>query len=208
MKYLFVGLLLFSQSSTHCSAQVFSDIGIKLGVTSSNTLTYNNDIKYDPMDRKVSLNFSFFKDFQFSNNFIFSSEIGYLQNGFDYPYDEISVKVKTLSLSLLAKYIFEFEYVSPYLAAGPRIDYLFDVSSNVDYKNANEMPPQWDKYYKDFSFGVKVSIGVEYKLIAELILLTEIVYNYDLTNSYNDQSSSIFTEFINNSFNFNIGVKF
>jgi hypothetical protein len=204
--HLIVIIVIIDSSQIH--GQMFDGFGIKGGFTSSNIDMYYNDYNYDPLNRLKSFHVAIFKEVSLKLPIMLNIEFGYSTKGFKlYEIGKDNVKIDCASFKVLGKYIYYTESVNPFLSIGPRVDYIFNKRADLNINSENDVPFDWENYFTDFSFGLSTQIGVEYKVIENISIITELSFNYDLTNSKNSKSAHV-TYFRINSYDISLGVKF
>ncbi len=203
IKYI---VILMTVSFVHMFGQSFENFGFKLGYTSSNSYMYFEEYAYEHPDRRSSINVGIFKDFNVMKNGFVSLELNYSSKGFKYSNDNSNVEIDCMSLGVYYKYKLNYFSITPYFAIGPRYDYYFKITTNIDSKSNNDKPFEWERIFKSYAYGISGLLGVEFKLFSMINLITEIKYNYDLSNSF--KANHALTEIKNNSFDVSVGIKF
>ena len=175
MKRFFLALILVTFISTS-QAQFVRGYGIKLGTTVS-----NQDWEYVPSlnvtlnpDNRLGLNIGFFAELL--NNPILSivTEVNYVQKGMKTDIEKTTVsnpdgtgefitwdtRVDYINLSALGKIRVKLGIVSPYVIAGPKID--FEINKVFSLNEANSVEENFNKN----RIGFKVGIGAEINLMS------------------------------------------
>jgi hypothetical protein len=163
--------------------------------------------------RKVGFKAGVFADVLLSKQLFFSPAILFNQKGFtdnlQYTDEQGSlidakntVRVNYLSVDLPVKVKMWTGKISPYLSAGPRIDFLLNHRTK-DYLGFD--------FYKDIftnsrkvNVGAVVAVGAEFPISGKLISFLELEYNPDLTPAYKNESLSIKNSLIA----INTGIRF
>ena len=210
MKRLLLALILFSFISTS-QAQFVRGYGFKLGSTIS-----NQDWEYVPSlnitldsDNRIGLNIGFFAELL--NNPILSivTELNYVQKGMKIDLQKTTVsnpdgtgefftwdtRIDYINLSALGKIRLDLGIVSPYVIAGPKID--FEINKVFSLNEANIVEDNFNKN----RIGFKVGIGAEIKLMS-LNLLAEILYDADFNELYENENLKVNS----NSIDFRVGL--
>lgn len=213
MKTFVLGLLLFFHFTliySYCQTPL--KFGANLGISSANQ-NYNNisAARSGKFDSKPGFRFGLFGEYITSQNLSFMGEAAYMQNGTKdknitvirkannaLGYEEIGtldLRYDYISLSALAKGRYEFSSLTPYVFAGPVLNYLV---------GGNEQSDQNRDMYNKFVLGYSAAIGTEINMQLPFILTAEFRYNHDLTNAFKDDYFTIKSY----SFDFLVGVKF
>ena len=104
-------------------------------------------------------------------------------------------QINYLSFALLIKWTVPAGRVNFYLKAGPRLDLTMGYKTRIldqIYEN-----------FRDFQPGLDIGLGIEFTVLSDTVLFSELRYNHDLTNAYQ-------TEYItikNRSMSLSFGVK-
>lgn len=150
----------------------------------------------------------------------FMPEIHYVQKGFK-VYVEVTTpsqpegtsefmnyipRAEYISLPVLAKLRYDSKYITPYLIAGPRIDWRSsDGSSNLEsfvYPSGTELPG----FYKDFNrfdFGATIGVGIGVLANERFSGFIEARYSPSVTNAYKSSNTTV----KNNSYEILLGLK-
>ncbi len=212
MKRFFWALILLSFISTS-QAQLIRGYGIKLGTTiSSQTWEYVPALNFtfEP-DNRIGLNIGIFAELL--NNPIISivTELNYIQKGMkeEVPVTTASqpdgtgefvtwdTRIDYINLSAFGKLRLNLGIVSPYLIAGPKIDFEINKEHSLDDTNI------FENNFNKNRIGFKVGIGTEINLVS-LNLLAEILYDADFNELYENE----FLKVTSNSIDFRIGLMF
>ncbi len=207
-----MALILFSFISTS-QAQLIRGYGIKLGTTiSSQTWEYVPALNFtfEP-DNRIGLNIGIFAELL--NNPIISivTELNYIQKGMK---EEVPVttpsqpdgtgefvtwdtRIDYINLSAFGKLRLNLGIVSPYVIAGPKIDFEINKEHSLDDTNI------FENNFNKNRIGFKVGIGTEINLMS-LNLLAEILYDADFNELYENE----FLKVTSNSIDFRIGLMF
>ncbi len=211
MKLLFSTLLAFTLCSTSntFSQSLIRSYGFKLAVTSSNQTFDYTYLSGNSTKRRVGFNVGGYVEWFDTHSFTLVTQFEYVQRGMgdevvsaaDDPvileYKDIYSRVDYLSIPLLGKIIFAGKSLTPFLLAGPRVDYFLGYNSDDNLFN-----PVYDEFKKTV-FGGTVGGGVEIPNVFDSQLIFEIRYNVDFTDSYNTSLLTV----RNNAFDFWIGIK-
>ena len=210
MKKFFATIILITLISFNADAQFVRGFGLKVGGTIANQAwDYTTDINFDP-DNKLGFNIGLFAEFLDVPFLSVVGELNYVQKGVE---EEVNVATvqnpdgagetttwtisnNYLNLSLLGKIRMNLVVVSPYIIAGPKMD--FEVNRDYDFGNA----PFGDEFKKS-RFGMKVGAGTEINLVV-VNLLAEFIYDFDFNPLYEGE----FLEIKTSSFDFRIGIYF
>jgi Outer membrane protein beta-barrel domain len=210
--FLVLCFSLFFAGNSYCQLR---NLGIKGGLNLSNINLDNKTLDDYPKNRS-GFNVDLFYDFLNLKNVALSAEAGYSQKGYKSEtinYDmngnttgteNISYSLNYIETSVLGKFFLNTKYVNPYLSLGPVWGFYtgYSVSSdgpNIDlYKNnvvLEDLKPQ--------VLGLLIGAGSELKNILPVLLIIEIRYNLDLTNSFSNGN----IKFSNKLLEFNLGIK-
>ncbi len=152
---------------------------------------------------------AFIELFNFQN-FSLLTELHYIQKGrtvtviataaadnpqgyIDLGPEEIKQRFEYISIPVLAKLRIENDMVTPYIALGPRLEYLV----------AHPPSPVYDKFNK-IELAVTGAAGVELYFGFTPKFLFEVNYSLDLTNSYKNENVTV----NNRSISFLFGAEF
>lgn len=197
-------LILFCFSSAY--AKLINGYGLKTGVVIANQDFDHTYGFFDDTKNRTGFDFGVYMEWF---NLLFLSmliEAHYVQKGmieevprtneFGDPISPIkhNNRVDYLSIPILAKITFETKHVSPYLAIGPRFDFLLDYKSKILKTLYKEL--------KDMDTGGTIGIGVESKT-EPLKMLLEFRYSPDFTNAYKTDLLKV----KNNSFEILFGLR-
>ncbi|MDX9924473.1 MAG: outer membrane beta-barrel protein [Ignavibacteriaceae bacterium] len=171
--------------------QMIPKVGLKFGLNISNSIWYFNE----PLNAELewenysSYTLRGFVEINLTDNFGIEGELGFSRKGvykevpispIDQPDVTIGIsKTKNiteyLSLAALAKYNIYKGFMSPYILAGPQINFLV----NYNVRNGSE------RAYDEFNtaiFGYSVGSGIEIN-VKPIDILIEYRFERDLTNS-------------------------
>jgi opacity protein-like surface antigen len=213
MKNLYLIMILFSIASS-TQAQFIRAYGIKLGITSAN---YNWDyipsagFVFDP-DNRVGLNVGVFTELLDNPIFSIIAEINYMQKGMKEELEKSSnefpdgigefftwnMRTDYLNFSAFGKARLNLGIVTPYLIAGPKIDFEL----NKTFSDGSSGGDPFDNFKKN-RIGFKVGIGAEINLMV-VNLLAEFLYDADFNELYKNDILKINT----NSIDLRIGIIF
>ena len=212
MKKLSLALIIFC-FVTAAHGQIVRGYGIKLGATIA-----DQDWEYIPSlsitlvpDNRAGLNIGVFAELL--NNPLFSivAEANYVQKGMKKDIELTTAenpdgaaetvtwdtRVDYINLSVLAKFRLNLGIVSPYVIAGPKID--FEINKEYSLNAANTVEENFNKN----RLGFKVGVGTEINLLT-LNLLAEILYDADFTELYKNE----FLEVNSSSIDLRVGLMF
>ena len=190
------------------NAQFIKNYGVKIGIVTSDQYTRNHipDSAIDPIlssgptKNLIGFCIGLYSEFLDYSPFNLVFEGNYIQKGFRTEwtsYDlssgkDVTYNYKTkfdyLNISLLAKLKILNGAISPYLLFGPRLD--FEIANMDSY---------YDIYNK-FLPGLVVGAGSEIT-IYKIKILTELTYDSNFGNLYNDSNITIKSE----SYQFKLG---
>lgn len=209
MNKYFIIFVILIHSLSH--AQFIDGYGVKIGGTLANQdwQRKNATVDFNP-DSRFGMNAGIFMEFLNLPLLRMVTELNYEQKGMklEFPLTTIedpdgsSGKTKSilnrvdyLSLAVKAKLKSKAPLLSPYVFAGPRVD--FYLNKNVD-KNFKSF---YDEFKKQV-YGLSAGVGAEFNTLP-VDLLLELQYNHDLTSAY----ESAMYDINNQSFDFKIGLK-
>jgi hypothetical protein len=187
------------------NAQLVKNYGLKMAVTSADQeFGMTLDTK-----RRVGFNIGAFAEWLDVPLFSVITQVEYTQRGTGQvfimtgPSGPEPIGRKTLysrldyiSVPVLAKLRFQTGLISPYILAGPRLDFLLGYKSDEGAFNT-----LYDKFKKT-TFGASTGIGVQVESFLPVTLLAEARYNFDLTDSYDAYSWKV----RNNALDFWLGI--
>jgi len=201
MKSTFVIVfILFIQSIG--SAQLIRTFGVKGGaVTASQTWDYVSPFTDLNTERRWGLDIGLFVEWLNMPVFSFSSEVHYIQKGMKISFPVTteqnpdgtgenmtrSPRIDYVSVPVLAKARLMDTQLSPYIVAGPRVDFLL-------HTEGEGFQVILDKFEK-IDFGATVGVGVEVKSFEPVQLGIE----FRFSPSFKDGYSSAFTKVRNSS---------
>jgi len=196
-----------------------SNFGVKGGLNLSNAeLDYTS---YN-FQRDIKTGFNIYLTYDFFNfkNVIISGEAGYSQKGYN---DEIIVtnefgevvgsytfynRLNYIDINALAEFILRNKSVSPYFLFGPVLSfytgYNLSASGKYDSLYQNYENPLFEKL-KTSVIGLTAGAGIEINKVIPQTIITEVRYNFDLTNSFNNGFLNYQRNYL---WQFNLGVKF
>jgi Outer membrane protein beta-barrel domain len=212
-KFFLISLLLIGLLIQAGNSQLITGYGVKLGATHANQIwTYapQIDIRFYP-DSRWGLNGGIFAEFLHVPFFSMVGEVNYTQKGMKYhitvtsPSDPsgtgetvtLDNRLDYLDLRVLVKLYKNYSQFSPYLLAGPRLD----------YQVAESVAQEFESIFKDFKkeiYGISMGAGFEISSIISLPILVEFIYNYDLSKLYETENLTIKNE----DFEIRAGIKF
>ncbi len=204
-------LILSAGYLNECSAQLLKNYGLKMAVTSA-------DQKYDltlapglETKRRAGFNVGVFAEWFDVPFFSLLTQVEYAQRGTGQvfavtgPSGPEVIGTKTLysrldyvSVPVLAKLRLQTGPFTPYIVAGPRVDFFLGYKSDEQEFNA-----VYDKFKKT-SLGGSAGVGMQIESILPVILLAEARYNFDFADSYETDLLKV----RNNAFDFWVGVAF
>ena len=210
-----VAVLLIS----NVSFSQLKNFGIKGGFNLSNAELDWSDYNFQ-RDSKSGFNIYITYDFLNFNNVVISGEAGYSQKGFNWPvtitnefgeemgsYD-IFNRLDYIDINAVAEFILKNKSVSPYFSLGPVLSIYtgYNVSASDSY----------DSLYRDYEdplleklkspvLGFVTGAGAEIDNVIPQTIITEVRYNFDLTNSFNNGFLNYQRNYL---WQFNLGVKF
>ncbi len=196
MKKLIVVLLVLTAVTT-IDAQLVRGWGIKVGAAFSNqSWDYKNaDIDVD-WDSKTGFSAGLFAEFLDIPVVSVLTELNYVQKGVSNELILTSVAnpagekteaentIDYIELLAAAKVRFPMVAISPYVFAGPRVNFELGKSFN-EYYNTIENDLESNVA------GISVGIGVEAGLVLPFSLLAEYRYDYDFSNVFENDDLEI-----------------
>ena len=175
-------------------AQFLSGYGISIGGTRSTQLwNTNTSDKTDMMKYRFGLNGSVFLEMLSDPNIKWISEFQFNQKGAkEIPYNSeiLSSRTNYISFNNFLKYRLEGYDFSPYVLAGPRLEYLLNANGPLDYS----------KFHAGISFG----LGSEFNFKDPWILFTEFHFNPDIGKSFHSEVLDV----KNRAYELRVGVKY
>jgi len=215
MKKLLVVLFIIILSSA-LQAQFIRGYGIKVGATiSSQDWEYSNlsgisSASFDS-DNRLGLNIGVYAELLNIPFFSVVAELNYLQKGMelDGPITTVDNPIGTsqsttwdtridyINLSALGKLRLNYGLLSPYIVAGPKMD--FEINKESSFGSENEV----ESKFEENRLGFKVGVGTEIKLLA-FNVLAEIIYDADFNELFENENLKVNT----NSFDLRVGLLF
>lgn len=210
-KFLIIIAVIFLYTSTQ--AQFVRGYGIKIGATmSSHDWDYSSRIPGIDFnsDNRLGLNIGVYAELLNVPYISIVTELNYIQKGM-----EIDVPVTTsnnpdaignvtwdtrldyINLTALGKFRLNYLLLSPYIIAGPKVD--FEINKSFSELSARDVEDEYEKS----RVGFKVGIGTEVKLLT-FNLLAEVVYDADFNELFENENLKINT----NSFDIRVGLLF
>ena len=196
-----------------------SNFGIKGGLNLSNAELDYTGFNFQP-DNKTGFNVYLTYDFFNFKNVVISGEAGYSQKGYN---DEIIVtnefgevygsytfynRLNYIDINAIAEFILRYKSVSPYFSFGPVLSfytgYNLSASGKYDSLYQNYENSLFEKL-KTSVIGLTAGAGVEINKVIPQTIITEVRYNFDLTNSFNNGFLNYKRNYL---WQFNLGVKF
>ena len=213
---LFISVLLLL---SNVSFSQLKNFGIKGGLNLSNAELDYTEFKIQ-RDNKAGFNIYLIYDFLSLNNVVISGEAGYSQKGFTLPviitneFGEetgsfnINNRLNYIDINAVAEFILRNSSVSPYFSIGPVLSfytgYKVSASDGKDSLYQNYEDPLFEKL-KSPVLGLITGAGVEINKVIPQTIITEVRYNFDLTNSFNNGFLNYQRNYL---WQFNLGVKF
>ncbi|MGH7601381.1 MAG: porin family protein [bacterium] len=203
-------------------AQLLKGYGIKAGVNSSNTALSIPQSAFEiDTQRRTGVNAALFIEWGGSSFYSLVTQVEYAQRGFaeeqeitgennPEPLGKVraSTRLDYISLPILLKLQYRKLAISPYLIAGPRVDFLVNREvGEFDFVIGNSkvsVESELSKIVDDRALGGTVGLGFNAQKFLPLPLLVEGRYNFDFT----DNSKSPPLQGKNNSFDVWLGIEF
>lgn len=204
---------------SNISYSQLSNFGIKGGLNLSNAELDYTGFNYQP-DNKTGFNVYLTYDFFNFKNVVISGEAGYSQKGYN---DEIIVtnefgevggsysfynRLNYIDINAIAAFLLRYKSVSPYFSFGPVLSFYtgYDLSASGKYDSLyqNYESPLFEKL-KTSVIGLTAGAGIEINKVIPQTIITEVRYNFDLTNSFNNGFLNYKRNYL---WQFNLGVKF
>ena len=163
-------------------SQSLQNYGLKTGLASTKQDYKNTMIDEDDYFRRNGLYLAVFKEWQLKNKFLILTQLEFVQKGtktdYMHPIGDIRIKsnfrANYIVLPVLLKMYINKGKISPYLFAGPNLNYLFFTDKESEY------------FYDDFkkaNLGVSFGFGIIHEIMKNRKLILE--FRYD-TNIFND----------------------
>jgi len=210
LKNLFLAVFICAFSIA-CYAQALNGYGLKAGWGIT-----NHDWQYTAFSNGKSIwdnNNGFsarvFTDFSIYRYIGLETEIGYSQKGAKYKipittntqpdgtgeFINIDNRLNYLTFSVMGKFKYDMNLVSPYFIIGPQYNYLLNKQISKVFQSVYDN-------FENNSLGFAAGVGAEINFTA-ITVLAEYLYARDLTNNYNQST----IEIKNYSHTFLIGIK-
>jgi hypothetical protein len=183
-------MLLLWSVTTH--AQTISRWGFFGGITFSDQ-DITTDIQGFRLERQTGFHAGGYMEWPIISSFSVVTDLAYVQKGAGQKWEEITyeyplgtgefvthnARLDYFSLSVRGKAALPGTVISPYVTAGPRLDYLLDYQSH-DYLSLAGYYRQFDKIV----LGTTVSAGLQSSTLLPVFCFVEFRYDIDLTNSF------------------------
>lgn len=188
-------LTLLIQATSH--SQAIRNIGVKLGGVAANQSWTYSSIPSLPTERRWGIDVGVFIEWFNMPVFSLSSELHFIQKGMKLTlpitseqnpegtgrFVTRSPRVDYLSLPLLAKARLNDGVFSPYVVAGPRVDFLLQTK-------AEEFQAVLDKF-ETVEFGATVGAGMDIRAFEKMNLGFEFRFSPSLKDGYSTQFLSV-----------------
>jgi hypothetical protein len=194
---------------TGFSHSQLKNFGIKGGLNLSNAELDYTELSLK-RNNKTGFNAYLFYDFLNFKNVIISGEAGYSQKGFNdevFKTNELGEpsgsyevynRVDYIDINAIAQFIVRNKSLSPYFSLGPVL------SIKVGSNSEEGFDILFDQL-KSPVLGLITGAGVEINNVIPQTLLTEVRFNFDLTNSFNNGFLNYQRNYV---WQFNAGIKF
>ncbi|MGA3286870.1 MAG: outer membrane beta-barrel protein [Bacteroidota bacterium] len=198
MKHSIISICFIALTISFADAQIVRTYGFNIGyVHAKQNWDYSPQLGFDPhMSGTISgIGGGAFVEFLDIPYFSLLTKVQYIQKGrtitvmetmvsstnpngyVDIGMADIKYRLNYISVPILAKLRIETPICVPYLAIGPRFEYLISYPSNVVYDE-----------FKKMEVTGTVAVGMEFSLGFIPKFLLEADYNTSLTNSFNNGS--------------------
>ncbi len=183
-------------------AQLLKSYGIKLAYSSSSqTLNYLPRLGWWTSSKTSSqsgINIAAFAEWFSMPFFSIVTQVEYDRRGARLDYVERSNsgpigsastdgRLDYISVPIMAKFTLLKGFLSPYLIAGPRADFL---AGYQDFQIRPDMPPIYSNFRKTM-LGWSMGAGLETGSLLPVDLNAEIRYDFDFLNSYNNDGTAL-----------------
>ncbi len=172
-------------------AQVIDRYGAKIAISASKVSAADID---NFSNRKIGFNLGVFGEKNITHYFVLIASLEYNQKGYILEMIETSVdgteiqKVESntrldyLSIPVLTKFKFSGICIEPFVAIGPRFEYLINYNKGeFKFTNATVEDSMADNFDK-FSYGGSITGGFNIPISDQFKIDLEIRYNYDFSN--------------------------
>jgi len=193
IKYLRM-LIVILTMTVIVQAQIYKHVGFKTGISFS-----NQDWKYSNPELKIKpknysgLYFGILAEIINKKYYGLLIEGAYIQKGAKEiiqgttitPNDQGYIDTETISYSNRFDYItlqsylkiqYPLTYITPYIIAGPRIDYMLNKNIEVFKLVSNE--------FEEINYGISYGIGLTYTKLKYIIPFVEIINSPDINKTY------------------------
>lgn len=215
----FIYLMLLLSNVSYSQIKNF---GIKGGLNLSNAELDYSIFNYQP-DIKTGFNIYLTYDFFNFKNVIISGEAGYSQKGYN---DNLIVtdefgnelgsysiynRLNYIDINAIAEFILRNKSVSPYFSLGPVLSFYTGYNTSSSYApydsilNLSDYENPLLEKLKTSVIGLTAGAGIEINKVIPQTIITEVRYNFDLTNSFNNGFLNYQRNYL---WQFNLGVKF
>jgi len=180
--------------STSLNAQFLSGYGFTAGGTgATEVFDFENSTKGLKMKHRYGFNASVFLEFFSHPNMKWLSELQFNQKGARdilFQGNLQDSRTNYLCFNNFLKYRIEGYDFSPYVLAGPRLEYLVGKSGPYNYNKLH--------------YSVSVGLGSEFNFKDPWIYFVEFHYNPDVSKSYSDKEVKI----VNRAVELRLGIKY
>jgi hypothetical protein len=174
------------------NAQIVSHYGVKAAFTRS-TLDIEEFVDFS--DWRSGLNLAVYAEHDICDFLALDLQLEYTQKGYimeQVETDEMGMRIQDvsantrldyLSIPLLVKIKYPHEKATPFIAFGPRFDYLINTAKGEFEFTNNTMTDDFADYLKDSAIGASISGGVQIPTARKCDVILEFRYNLDFTDS-------------------------
>ena len=217
MKISLRAVVIFNFLFLFCSqiiqAQLFKSWGLKVGINSSGV---SIQPKIFDTNRRTGISAGIFAELINSPYFSFITGVDYLQRGFieemaemnnngDFIQQiEANTRLDYISIPFCAKIQMPLDGVTPYIVAGPRIDFLINRSKGVFRFSSATINSELASNYSSQDVGGTIGFGIETDQLLALPVLLEVRYGFDIASSF--EATAL--EAYNNAVDIVLGIKF
>lgn len=191
MKSKIYFLVLFLSAPLILHSQVSDRFGAKIAITTSKI---TNTVFGDYYNRRIGFNLGIFGEKSITNFFALIASLEYNQKGYivemietseegkEIQKVEANTRLDYLSVPVLAKFKYSKICIEPFIAIGPRFEYLLNYKKGeFKFTNATVEHNLADNFDK-FSYGGSIAGGISIPISIKFGLDLEFRYNYDFSD--------------------------
>ncbi len=208
-------MLLFSLIN---KAQILNNISFKVGYVSSNVSHSIDGSDVDNFsDCRSGFLINLSKEFTLSDIISLAPSVQFNQKGFNENWKQTNMsgivkegtantRLDYLSILLCAKVKYKNPILTPYLSAGPRLDFLINKDNGIIDLTSGSIQSVWADNFSKWSYGFCIIAGIEYCLTKDLNIIFEVSYSPDISDLLRESNFADYMKMRNGSFDIGIGA--